>query len=375
MTILHLLSGDLWAGTEKMAFTLLRRLQADSDLELLAICLNDGTLSRALQEAGIATLVIPESRHSFARIFFSIIRHLKGRKINIVHAHGYKQNLLALLICMCKGVKCLISTLHGLSEPYPIRTLSVDSIEFKTQVDYFLLRRAYTQVIAVSRDIQNVLISRHGFDEAKIKLIYNGIDIPTLKAMRRSENSAIHVGTVGRMVPVKDFCLFLEIAAVLRKKGANVRFSILGEGPLKEELIRRVQDLQLEGIVEFEMPRADPQEYYESLDLYMNTSVHEGIPLSILEAMASGLTVVAPNVGGIPEIIAHGEHGFLVSNRDPEEFANRCLELIREPYLRIAMGRKAYERVASSFSGNQMAEAYHHLYRSLNAGPGIVATP
>ena len=375
MTILHLLSGDLWAGAEKMAFTLLRQLQADSDLELLAICLNDGTLSRALRKAGIETLVIPEGLHSFASIGLRIIQRLKGRAINIVHAHGYKQNLLALLICRSKGVKCLISTLHGLSEPDPIRTPSARGIDLKTQVDYFFLRHAFTLVIAVSRDIKSVLIGRHGFDEAKIKLIYNGIDIPTLNAMRRSEASVIHIGTVGRMVPVKDFGLFLRTGAVLRKKGVNARFSILGDGPLKEDLIRLAQDLQLEGMVEFEMPRADPQEYYESLDLYMNTSVHEGMPLSILEAMASGTPVVASKVGGIPEIIAHGEQGFLVSNRDPEEFANRCLELIRDPRLRIAMGRKAYERVASSFSGNQMAEAYHHLYRSLNAGPGIVVIP
>ena len=375
MTILHVFSGDLWAGTEKMACTLLRRLQGHSDLELLALSLNDGTLSRALQEAGIATLVIPESRHSFGEIFLRALHHLKGRKIKIIHAHGYKQNLLALLIGRCKGVKCLISTLHGLSESYPIRPPSKDSIGFKTQMDYFLLRRAYTQAIAVSHDIKNVLISRHGFDEAKIKVIYNGIEIPKLKAMRRAENSAIHVGTVGRMVPVKDFGLFLEIAAVLRKKMVNVRFSILGEGPLKEELMRRVKDLQLEGMVEFEVPRADPQEYYESLDLYMNTSVHEGIPLSILEAMASGIPVVAPQVGGIPEIITHGEHGLLVNSRNPEEFANRCLELIRDPQHRIAMGRKAYERVASSFSSNQMAEAYRRLYHSLNAGQSTVVNP
>jgi len=170
------------------------------------------------------------------------------------------------------------------------------------------------------------------------------------------------------MVPVKDFGLFLEIAAVLRKRTTNVRFSILGDGPLKPELLEAAQALGLQEHLRFEAPRTDPSTYYNSLDLYLNTSVHEGLPLSILEAMAAGLPVVAPRVGGIPEVIYQGEHGYLVDSRDPEEFATCCLELIRHPHLRIAMAKNASKRVDGHFSAAHMAASYHRLYESLNVG-------
>ncbi len=175
------------------------------------------------------------------------------------------------------------------------------------------------------------------------------------------------------MVPVKDFDLFLEVAAEIKKqinsqsvtrnpKLNNIRFSILGDGPLKDKLIQKAKDLKLNGCMEFLPPSHDPMPYY----LYLNTSIHEGIPLSILEAMSCGKPVVAPKVGGIPEIISHGVDGYLVEERTPVLFSALCNELANDKMKRDEMGKRGAERITSMFSDMNMALQYYNLYLETN---------
>ena len=102
--------------------------------------------------------------------------------------------------------------------------------------------------------------------------------------------------------------------------------------------------------------------FYRSLDLYLNTSVHEGIPMSILEAMAYSLPVVAPDVGGISEVVSNSEDGYLIEKRDPWAFAEKCFLLYENRQLRRRMARAAREKVVKSFSVENMAAQYHELY-------------
>jgi glycosyltransferase involved in cell wall biosynthesis len=167
---------------------------------------------------------------------------------------------------------------------------------------------------------------------------------------------------VGRLVPIKGLDVFLEVAAILRRETGAVRFSILGDGPLRDELARHARDLGLHECLQFLAPRPDPFGYYRSLDLYLNTSVHEGLPLSVVEAMACGKPVVSAAVGGIPEIVTDGEDGFLVGGRDPARFAERCRALMRDPRLWTSMGERAAAAARSRLSAEVMAEAYRQLY-------------
>jgi glycosyltransferase involved in cell wall biosynthesis len=107
---------------------------------------------------------------------------------------------------------------------------------------------------------------------------------------------------------------------------------------------------------------ADPVPYYRTLDVYLNTSRHEGIPMSILEAMACRVAVVAPAVGGIPEVLSHGTDGLLLGSRAAEDYADTCLELMQDDGRRRAIGRRAQETVAERFSAAAMAARYLELY-------------
>lgn len=370
LRVLHVFSGDLWAGAEVMVYSLLKNLHNDPNLEILALSLNEGTLSRKLGEAGISVWVIPEAEHSFAAILWKAFRHLRGKRIEIIHSHRYKENLLAFILSRVLGTRTIIATLHGLAEPAP-GTAMRWRLRFRVGMDYLLLRRFFTRVVAVSKDMKETLIRDRGFDGGKVALIHNGIGVPPAltpadpSAEYGSDSRAVHIGTVGRLVAVKDFELFLQVAAKVKARFPAVHFSILGDGPLKEKLMKVAKGLGLEDSVEFLSPQADPMPYYQSLDIYLNTSVHEGLPLSILEAMSCARPVVAPAVGGLLEVISHGEDGFLVEGRKPQGFVDWCLKLIQEEGLRKRVGRKAFEKIASSFTDLQMAKSYRELYFGL----------
>jgi glycosyltransferase involved in cell wall biosynthesis len=364
LTVLHIFSGDLWAGAEVMIFHLLKSLKSDASVEVLALSLNDETLASKLRDIGVRTWVTPENRHGFVKILFLARRLFKGKGIDIIHSHGYKQNLLAFLLAKLLPVRRLVATLHGMPEPPPNETGKRTKAHLVSALDFWILKRYFLRIVCVSREMKESLIRQYGLPRENMRVIHNGIAAPPsdLSAVN-PENGAFHIGTVGRLVPVKDFDLFLEVVAQLKTTEARVKFSILGDGPLKQHLMRRAQELRIEDSVKFFPARPDPFPYYRSLHLFLNTSLHEGIPLTILEAMACGLPIVAPRVGGISEIIEDRKQGVLVEQRTPASFAGSCLEVIRSESLRIAMGNSARERFVDHFSSSRMASSYLDLYR------------
>jgi len=251
MTILHLFSGDLWAGAEVMIFHLLRRLSNDPDLRILALALNEGTLAQRLRDAGIPTHVIPESGASFPALFLKIGRWMRGRQVDVIHSHRYKENLIAWLLGFSPGVKRRVATLHGMPEP---------TDGWKTgllhQTNFLLLRRGFSTV-AVSMEMKRTLIERHQFHPDRVALIHNGIERaaappPSDATAYRPPTGVLHIGTVGRMVPVKDFDFLLKVVAEVARQVKVVRFSLLGEGPMRGRLVEQVGHLGLgENVVFF----------------------------------------------------------------------------------------------------------------------------
>jgi glycosyltransferase involved in cell wall biosynthesis len=364
LTVLHIFSGDLWAGAEVMIFHLLKSLKSDASVQILALSLNDETLATKLRDIGVKTSVAPENRYGFLKILFTARRFFKGKRIDIIHSHGYKQNILAFLLAKLLHVRRLITTVHGMPEPPPNETGKRTKARLVAALDYFILKRYFPRIVCVSQEMKESLISQYGLPRENMRVIHNGIAAPPNDLSAAGpDNGAFHIGTVGRLVPVKDFDLFLEVAAQLKRSDDRVTFSILGDGPLKEHLMRRAEELAINDSVKFFPARSDPFPYYRSLHLFLNTSFHEGIPLTVLEAMACGLPVIAPRVGGIPEVIEDGKQGILVEQRTPADFARSCLEIIRSESLGKAMGSSARERFVNHFSSSRMASSYLDLYR------------
>lgn len=363
-TVLHIFSGDLWAGAEVMVTNLLVELKASRDVRVVALALNDGPSVQMLRCNHVETHVVPEAAASFTTIALRALRVVHAVQPDVIHSHRYKENLLAWGLGRVAGTSRLISTLHGLPEPRP-GSANPGTAALRRRMDFQLLKRAFDSTVVVAHDLKNTLVREHGFRQDRVHVIHNGVTLPSgpYPPPHRNDGHAIHVGTVARLAPVKGLDLFVETAGLVARHVPGAQFSILGEGPLRERLLALASAHGVQHRLRILPPTLDPTAYYRSLDLYMNTSLHEGLPLSVVEAMGHRRPVVAAKVGGIPEIITHARDGFLVDGRHPDAFARWILTLARDQALREHIAEQGLLRVRSCFTASQMAQRYGILYR------------
>ncbi len=357
--VCHLVSGDLWAGAEVMVFHLLRALSNMDTISVSAIVFNNGRLASELKNSGIEITVINESKYPFPVLVYKSYRVLRTKKVSILHSHRRKENFLALILSIFLGGVRLIHTQHGMPESSPVNKLNLSSII--TGINFKLLACFFHRNVVVSNEIRKSLIFHRGFSEQKTVAIHNGIPGPADSYTNSNvATQQFTIGAAGRLVPVKDFGLFIMIAGLLGDYN-HVKFLLAGDGPLYSELNRKVVETGLNNFT-FSGNIDDMNSFYTTVDLFMNTSLHEGIPMSILEAMSYGKPVIAPRIGGIPEIIEDGIEGFLIEDRDPHKFADKCLYLSSTPDVYKQMADCAREKITTCFSVSTMARQYYQTY-------------
>jgi glycosyltransferase involved in cell wall biosynthesis len=357
--VFHIISGDLWAGAEVMAYNLLKELIQYRDLELSAIILNEGKLVDEIRRVGISVNVIDERTLSFFQILSAIKKIFKNRVPNLIHSHRYKENLLAYLASRTvKDIK-LIGTLHGM--PEASRGKGNPRHRFISMLNIIVLSKGFQYVVAVSKDLAKAFVKQYGLKKNTVKVIHNGIEIPEKLAGGDSRDFFV-IGSAGRFFGVKGYPLMVDIANQVVQGTTGIRFELAGDGPELGRIHDLIQGYGLERCFLLRGFVDDVSNFYRGLDLYLNTSLHEGIPLSVLEAMAHGLPVVAPSVGGLKEILQNGVQGYLVESRNPGDFAEKCLHLYNNRELVDEMSSAARERIMKEFSIEAMARQYHDLY-------------
>ena len=341
-----------------MAFHLLKGLTRYNDIEVSVILLNEGRLAEEIRRMNIPAEVLDENKMSFFQIFLTIRKILARGFPDIIHSHRYKENILAYLVSKTKRDIKLISTQHGMPEFY----VSNSGLRHRliSRLNFFVFSRRSHSVVAVSKDIQKTFANQYRFSEDKVKVIHNGIEIP--EDIPAKKETLFVIGSSGRLFPVKDYPLMVEVSREVLKKTNNVRFELAGDGPERIKIQDLIQKYKLREIFFLRGFMSDISSFYKGLGIYLNTSHHEGIPMSVLEAMSYGIPIIAPKVGGFTEIIEDGVQGYLVDGRNPEDFAERCLTLSKDEHLRIKMGLAAREKIMKEFSVDHMAKKYHDLY-------------
>jgi len=362
LKICHIISGDLWAGAEVMAYQLIKGLYRGCDVSVIVVLLNEGTLADKLKQSGVRVFVIDEKRTNFINILKEVKKICRNYNPTIIHTHRYKENLLAYWAPRQGNKVKLVATQHGMPEP----SQSLFNFKHKIIQKYNLrvLKRHFSRVVLVSEDIKNYFVNTLAFNNDKIKVIHNGIEILQDRGDKRRFKT-FTVGSCGRLFPVKDYPFLIEVARECSTQKSNIHFILAGDGPGRGKLKALVEKYGLNGSFEFLGHVENMHEFYKGLDLYINTSLHEGIPMSVLEAMSYGLPVIAPRVGGLPEIIEDGAEGFLIDTRDPRTFSKKCLLLANDRALWQKMSRAALEKVTNHFSVSHMVEKYLTLYDKL----------
>jgi L-malate glycosyltransferase len=364
LRVLHVISGDLWAGAEVQAATLLAALR--SDVIVAAALMNDGVLASRLRSLDIPVSILDESRLNGAQILLALRQLMLTWRPDVVHTHRTKENILGSLANRLAGNVPCVRTVHGASED----TSSGWRRRVKSgiaAVDRWCGSHLQQRIVAVSPELATKLKRR--FAARQIVTIENGVDIAAVRTgvhpveFRDRTSRALHIGISGRLVPVKRVDLFLECAALVRaaRPECDWRFHVFGDGPLREQLERQAQRIDIDNITTFHGHRDDSVACLASLDALVICSDHEGLPMVLLEALVVGTPVLAHATGGMVDVLKDGAAGRLVHDHSAAGYAEALPLLIA-----AGVPDRATIRVPDRFTATHNKQAIESLYRQLS---------
>jgi glycosyltransferase involved in cell wall biosynthesis len=282
---------------------------------------------------------------------------------DVVHAesHLFLTSIQAVRRARKLGVPCVV-TVHGV---FAERSFAVDSVQraYLRTLGLEVLKSADVVVCLTRNDVEEVV--RFGCSLEKVRLIPNAVDTERFRPSEGQESNL--VVWVGRFVPEKGVEYLIEAARLVVDEFEDVRFLLVGYGPLKTKMMRLVHERGLDGFVRFVGPlsRDDVARVLGGAGIFVLPSLSEGMPLALLEAMSCGNAVVASNIGGVAEIIKDYDNGVLVPPRNAEELASSILMLLCEDGLRGKLARNAREAVELEYSWNNVLAQLDSVYESI----------
>ena len=298
-----------------------------------------------------------------------LVRLFRRERPEVVHAHGSKGGFLGRVAARLAGVKRVYHTPHV----YPFQWARGAGRSVYLAAERLLWRLA-DKVVAVGPGQARVALSARVARQDRLVVIPNGVDADRFARLAAPENRAavrrelgladgdLAVGMVGRLAPQKGCGHFIRAARLVAERQPRARFLLIGSGPLLPYLGALAADLGIGDRVLFLGHRPDADRLYAALDLFVLSSLWEGLPYAVLEAQASSLAVVASRIPGCEELVADGRTGYLVALPDEEQIAARILHLLTDPARRAEMGRAARARVEKEFRLDRFLELHAQLY-------------
>ncbi len=370
MRVLHIISSGGMYGAEAVILNLSRALDAMGHRSMVAAFSNEGDSHVALYEVarqhGIEAHLIPCSGQMDRTVATKIRALVTSLKIDVVHAHGYKADIYCYFAL--RGAKVpLVSTCHTWYDNDWKLTLY-------GKVDRFVLR-SFDGVVAVSEEVCGQLL-RAGVSPTKVRLVRNGIDltpfagaVPSLRAECSSaaDREQMLVGLVGRLAKEKGVDIFVQAAKLVLRQMPGTRFFIVGDGEERAALERLIANLNLQEHVKLLGSRSDMPQVYASLDLMVSASRQEGLPIAILEGLASGKALIATPVGAVSTVVRDGDTGVLVPVEDVTQLSDAMVRLLRDKELRDTLGAAGRQLIADEFSAERMAKDYLQVYEAASA--------
>jgi len=373
--ILHVIHHLVTGGMENGLVSLINNLPASSFRHGI-VCIEDySDFRNRLNGSETEVVALQRSRIGTWRMRYRLFRMFRQLKPAIVHSRN-KSGLDALLPARLAGVPHCVHGEHG----WDVHDL--DGLSIKERV----LRRLHSPLVeryvTVSRSLRDYLVERVGIRPERITTICNGVDTDKFRPADRkpagvlpadlSGDGLVIMGTVGRLQPVKDQqTLLAAFADLVRESGdaaASARLLMVGNGPLREALEQRAQALGIAHLTCFVGDRTDVAQLLQCMDVFVLPSLAEGISNTILEAMATGLPVIATRVGGNVELVRDGECGALFEAGDAAALKRLLAGYLVDPGSRRRHGERSRQLAVESFSLKAMVEGYRGAYERLILG-------
>jgi sugar transferase (PEP-CTERM/EpsH1 system associated) len=316
--------------------------------------------------AGVAVHCVAKRAGIDLRAMARLARLFRRLRPDIVHSRNWGA-FDAVLAARLAGIRAVVHGEHGREASDPLG-LNVRRNRIRRALGPLVSR-----FVTVSFDLRGWLVGTVGIPAGKVLTIHNGVDPARFgdgdsTEARRTLGlpvDATVIGTVGRLDPVKDQVGLLAAFAAFPDSPSGPRLAIVGEGPCRQALEGEIARLRLTGRAHLCGERRDIPSVLKAFDVFALPSRAEGISNTILEAMATGLPVVATDVGGNPELVEPDVTGRLVPAADPAALEGALRSYVSDPYLRAQHGKAGRERVLQHFSLERMAQAHTDLYASL----------
>ena len=347
--LVHIVPSLKVGGQEMLLHRLAVRQRQTWDVHV--VCLDElGPLAEKLQESGAAVHHLGGLALKPWQKLGRLILLLRRLRPAIVHTHNPASHLYAVLAHALVRPRALVHTRHGQQRMLPASLAPLVNR---------LSARWTAATIAVSADVATMVQQHEGFPAAKCVVLRNGVDI---SAYRHSQGRLHDAIMVGRLDALKDHATALRATAAVVARHPSFRLRIVGDGDERERLAALRAELGLERHVELMGTRSDIPALLAESGMFVISSVSEGVPLALLEAMASRLPIVTTRVGGIPEVLESAGAGVLVPAADPAALADGICGLIEQPATARRLAEAASRAAAADYGLDHLAKHYETIY-------------
>jgi len=357
LKIVHIIQLLGTGGAEKLITDLAIRVNPRHDVRI--ICLypsRDYPYEKLLREHQIEMIFLNKKLGFDIKTFAELWKTLSEIKPDVVHTHLHAA-IYALPWFMFHRKSRSIHTVHNMA--------SMELGKAHRILQGWAYRHLNTVPVAISHIIQQGIIKEYGLAPEKVPIIYNGIDIekfsPKEQVKMQASCTLINVASLSKR---KNQALLIEAFNLVLKQRADARLVFVGEGEEKSRLQSLAEKYKISDKVEFAGISSEVREWLSKADIFVLCSLFEGLPLSVIEAMAVGLPVVVTEVGGVPDIVEDGVNGFLVPSGDAGSLSRAILKLIEDKGLQCQMAQNNMEK-AKAFDMDYVTGQYMKLYKKV----------
>lgn len=359
MKIIHVVESLGRGGLERMVLDLTKSQMENGDHCIIVCLFASGELFSEAESKNIECHVLNKKNGIDFNALYSLRKLIKRTKPDIVHTHNAVANYYVYYSTLGLSVRRLICTRHGMGAKNPNSKREKHFVKTLRKTDY---------VVAVCEAAKNKFIEDNTVPANKCVVICNGIEVANFKSIaldrefKDYKTCKITIGSIGRLNWAKDFFTLLDSFKILYSKYQNIELIIAGGGSLEDDLRSYSSELGLQDAVRFLGDTDDVKPVLEEIDIFVSSSVSEGYSIALLEACASGIPIVATNVGGNSEIVQNGFNGLLVEEKNAKDLASAVEMLILDHEMRQKYSFSTTKWASINADTGTMSKKYNKIY-------------
>ncbi|MDA3876983.1 MAG: glycosyltransferase [Halothiobacillus sp.] len=355
-SVVHLVTSLDFGGVEKHIEIIAKHSQDMQYPPTFCAIAGGGVTEKSLREIGVKVVCLGlKPRIPNFQAVYKLTKFFLNARPLIVHTHGAEANFHGLLAAMIARVPVRVGEEIGIPSHSGLAKLVFAQV-YKTA----------HRVIGISDSVTNWLVESGEVKSNRAVRLYNPVLLPTQKLEFSKNRSIFRMGFVGRLEPVKNPMVLLEVLKRMNEANILVELRIVGDGSLRRGLEDRVDEYKLRSQVTFFGYQDDPYQFIRDCDLYLQPSISEGFGLAVVEAMGCGIPVIATAVGGVPEIIQDGITGWIVETSDAALLTEAVMKALKlEPNMLFEIGKSARKSIESRFEPKKYISDVEKIYQSI----------